>query len=69
MWRELAEAGIHEKELGAENDIVVERGSEEASMEVAEMGVVGGRVEKGEVVGDEVGFGFGMTHTLINFYE
>ena len=30
--RELAESGIHEKELGAENDIVEERGAEEASV-------------------------------------
>lgn len=69
MWGELSELGIHEKELGAENDIVVERGSEEASVEVAEMGGVGGRVEKGEVVRDEVGFRFGMTHILINSDE
>lgn len=38
---ELPELGIHENELGAENDIAVDRGAEESSVEVAEMEDVG----------------------------
>lgn len=53
---EAAAAGVHEDELGGEDDVIVEGGAEEACVEVAEVAVGGRGVEEGEVVGNEVGF-------------
>lgn len=53
VWDEFVVVGVHEEELGTEDDIAVQRGAKQASMEVAEVSEVRGRMEKGEVEGDE----------------
>lgn len=64
MGEELVVLGVHEKELGAQDDVRVEAVSEKLGVEMLEVGGVWRGMEEGEVVGDEamglVGWGCGV---------
>uniref|UniRef100_A0A2P2PPJ7 Translation initiation factor eIF-2B subunit gamma isoform X1 n=1 Tax=Rhizophora mucronata TaxID=61149 RepID=A0A2P2PPJ7_RHIMU len=53
MWVEQVVTRVRKDELGTEDDIFVERRTQQARVEMAKMCWVWGRLEKQEVVGNE----------------